>query len=168
MGPREGDILKDGDAAASAQAVYTDPLLAADFIRQTGLDALACSFGTVHGLYRGEPHLSFDVLEQVRENAAVPLVMHGGSGVSDEDYRHAIRAGIRKINYYTYGAKFAGEAASAIVRKKAEEGSVAYWHDLTVPAYERLRTDAMSVMRVFAGQIPAKAAGDDPTESGEA
>lgn len=152
MGSREGDVVDGEDAEGRAEAVYTDPHDAGDFVRRTGLDALACSFGTVHGLYKGEPRLSFGVLEQVRENAPVPLVMHGGSGVSDEDYRRAIRAGIRKINYYTYGAKFAGEAAAEAVRAREGERRPAYWHDLTMAAYKRLLEDAMGVMRVFAGE----------------
>ena len=105
LGAREGDILEDGSAApeGGSGATYTDPDQALDFVASTGLDILACSFGTVHGLYRGEPQLSFEVLDQIRNRVEIPLVMHGGSGVSDEDYHKAIDAGIRKINYYTYG-----------------------------------------------------------------
>lgn len=154
LGAREGDVLSDGAAApeGGAGATYTDPDQAREFIAATGLDILACSFGTVHGLYRGEPHLSFDVLDQIRERADVPLVMHGGSGVSNEDYRRAIDAGIRKINYYTYGVKYAGEAVLALAdeRRGADAGATVYWHDMTVAAYERLRADFADVITVFA------------------
>lgn len=155
MGAREGDVLvKEGETPATGGtgAVYTDPDQAREFVAATGLDILACSFGTVHGLYRGEPHLSFEVLEQIRDRIRIPLVMHGGSGVSDDDYRQAINVGIRKINYYTYGAKYAGEAACQVVdtARAKDSSAVVYWHDLTGAAYECLVKDFIQVMKVFA------------------
>ena len=155
MGAREGDVLTEDGAEAQAGgsgAVYTDPDQASDFVSETGLDILACSFGTVHGLYRGKPQLSFDVLKAIRDRVRIPLVMHGGSGVSDEDYRQAIDAGIRKINYYTYGAKYAGEAACEVADavRASGAGSRVYWHDLTSAAYDRLVKDFIDVMKVFA------------------
>lgn len=152
MGSREGGERPEGGTAEEAGAVYTDPDQAREFVEETGADILACSFGTVHGLYKGQPHLSFDVLRAIRERIDIPLVMHGGSGVSDADYRKAIDAGIRKINYYTYGVKFAGEAACKVIddARSARPDAVVYWHDLTVAAYERLLEDFTSVVRVFA------------------
>lgn len=152
MGSREGGESAEGGTAEEAGAVYTDPDQARAFVKETGLDILACSFGTVHGLYKGEPHLQFDVLTKIRSRVKVPLVMHGGSGVSDEDYAMAIDAGIRKINYYTYGAKYAGDAAVSVVDgvRASASGKPVYWHDLTVAAYERLVEDFSSVIKVFA------------------
>ncbi len=152
MGSREGGESPEGGTAEEAGAIYTDPDQAREFVAETGLDALACSFGTVHGLYKGEPHLSFDVLEQIRDRIKVPLVMHGGSGVSNEDYHKAIDAGIRKVNYYTYGAKFAGEAACKVIddARADRADAVVYWHDLTVAAYQRLLEDFTDVIKVFA------------------
>ena len=141
MGAREGG----GDAA---KAIYTDPSMAAEFIASTGIDALACSFGTVHGLYKAEPKLNFDIVRGVREQNMIPIVMHGGSGVSDEDYAHAIDAGVRKINYYTYGVKAGGEAAAKVVAEK--NGGPVYWHDLTPVAYEAMLQDTIRAMKVFA------------------
>lgn len=154
LGAREGDLLEEGDAASvgGMGATYTDPDQALEFASSTGLDILACSFGTVHGLYRGEPQLSFEVLNQIRERIKVPLVMHGGSGVSDEDYHKAIDAGIRKINYYTYGVKYAGESVCDLVqeRRANDPAAVVYWHDMTTAAYKRLLDDFTQVIRVFA------------------
>ena len=127
----------EGGTAEEAGAIYTDPDQAREFVEATGLDVLACSFGTVHGLYKGEPHLSFDVLTQIRDRVKVPLVMHGGSGVSDEDYHKAIDAGIRKINYFTYGDKFAAEAACSVVDA---ERAAAMWS--TGPSSPALPTSA--------------------------
>ena len=129
-----------------AGAIYTDPDQANEFISATGCDILAVSFGTVHGLYRGEPHLSFEVLEQIRERTLTPLVMHGGSGVSDADYAKAIDAGIRKINYFTYGSKAAGEAVAAAIKP----GEVSYYHNMTMTAYDAFCADYEHVMKVFA------------------
>lgn len=152
LGAREGDVLSGGDTPAGGTgATYTDPDQAREFLDATGADLLACSFGTVHGLYRGEPHLSFEVLEKIRERVPrAALVMHGGSGVSNEDYHKAIDAGIRKINYYTYGVKYAGETVSELVDERRASDTQIYWHDMTIAAYERLLADFTDVMNVFA------------------
>jgi fructose-bisphosphate aldolase class II len=85
------------------EAYFTNPQEAALFAERTGVDALAISFGTVHGSYEGEPHLDIGRVKQIR--SAIPaetdLVMHGGSGTGEEQTRRAIDAGIRKINYFT-------------------------------------------------------------------
>lgn len=114
MGRRESG---SGEAAGpDPDKIYTDPAQAADFVKKTGIDALACSFGTTHGVYLTEPKLDFDVVRKVREaTAGMPIVMHGGSGVSDEDFRKAIEAGVRKVNYYTYMALSGGAAVQAFV-----------------------------------------------------
>lgn len=148
MGAREFGEREEGATAEESGAIYTDPDQALDFIQSTGLDILACSFGTVHGIYKGEPHLNFDVLHKIRKLSQTPLVMHGGSGVSDADYAKAINAGIRKINYYTYGVKYAGEAVEKLIGEK--NGETIYWHDMTTTAYERMLADFTHVIQVFA------------------
>ena len=153
MGSREGGESDEGGTAEQAGAVYTNPDQAKDFAAATGLDILACSFGTVHGIYKGEPHLNFDVLTDIRDRVPhLPLVMHGGSGVSDSDYKKAIDAGIRKINYYTYGAKYAGEAVEKAIAERQTEGGkhIVYWHDMTVAAYESFLNTFEHVVKVFA------------------
>ena len=65
-----------------SESIYTDPNMAKKFVEDTGIDALACSFGTVHGLYLTEPKLDFDRVKTIRSMIDVPIVMHGGSGVS--------------------------------------------------------------------------------------
>ena len=135
------------------EAFYTNPEDARRFVKETGVDALAIAFGTVHGVYKAKPKLSFDVIRRVREaTGGLPLVMHGGSGLSDEDYRTAIACGIRKINYYTYGVKYAGEAVQQVIadfKSKNADANV-YWHDMTMAAYQRLYEDFTSVIKVFA------------------
>jgi len=71
------------------------------FVKETGVDALAVSIGTLHGLYRGKPRLDFDRLSQLRTACQIPLVLHGGSDTPDQDLRRAIEIGIDKINIWT-------------------------------------------------------------------
>lgn len=82
-------------------ALFTDPEAAAEFVTQTGVDALAVSIGNAHGFYKGTPKLDFTRLAEIREKTKMPLVLHGGSGIPDADIRQAISMGIAKINIYT-------------------------------------------------------------------
>lgn len=81
--------------------IYTDPQDAAAFIDQTKVDFLAVSIGTVHGVYKAAPCLDIPRLREIYNTVDVPLVLHGGSGLSDDDFRNTIAGGIRKINVYT-------------------------------------------------------------------
>jgi fructose-bisphosphate aldolase class II len=80
---------------------FTEPQAVEQFVAETGVDFLAVAVGTAHGLYEGEPQLALDLLEEIRERAEIPLVLHGGSGLSDEQFRSAIGRGISKINIFT-------------------------------------------------------------------
>lgn len=80
---------------------YTTVSEAQKFYEQTGIDAMAISYGTVHGIYREKPVLNFNRLSEISHAVPVPLVVHGGSGLSDEEYRNSIKNGISKINYYS-------------------------------------------------------------------
>ena len=137
---------EDGGASA-AGPVYTDPDLAVQFCAETGIDALAPSFGTAHGIYKAKPVLDLQRVKVISEKTGLPLVMHGGSGVSDEDYRVAIHNGIRKINYYSYMAK----AGVAAVQAMLAEGDVTYYHDLALTAQKAMEENVKKAMTVFAG-----------------
>ena len=80
---------------------FTDPANVQRFVEATGVDFLAIAFGNAHGLYKGEPHLDLDLVAEIRRRVDLPLVMHGGTGLSDEQFRGAIAAGISKINFAT-------------------------------------------------------------------
>ncbi len=101
--------------------LYTDPEQARDFVSRTGCDFLAVSVGTVHGLYKGEVRLDFERLERIRDAVPVPLVLHGGSGLSAEDYRRLIARGIAKINFY---AELSHAATRAIKEEVASDPGV--------------------------------------------
>ena len=86
---------------ALAAYAYTDPSRAAEFVERTDCDSLAVAVGNVHGHYSAEPKISFDVIEKCRDAVDVPLVLHGASGIGDEDIKKAISCGIAKINIHT-------------------------------------------------------------------
>ena len=142
LASREG-----GGETVAAGPVYTDPELAVKFCRETGIDALAPSFGTAHGIYKSKPVLDLDRVRVISEKTGLPLVMHGGSGVSPEDYRTGIRNGLRKINYYSYMSK----AGVNAVKSMLETEDVTFFHDLALAAQKAMQTDAEKAMRVFAG-----------------
>lgn len=94
VGGKEDDLL-------SENASYTDPLQAADFVCKTKIGSLAPAIGTAHGLYKSAPVLDFPRLQTIREKVAVPLVLHGSTGLSDQDIKTAISHGTAKINFAT-------------------------------------------------------------------
>ncbi len=88
-------------ASCADEMHFTNVEEAENFVRDTGVDALAVSVGNVHGLYQGEPRLDFARLEAIASRTRIPLVLHGGTGLSDTDLRRAIKMGICKINVNT-------------------------------------------------------------------
>ncbi|MBO5051722.1 MAG: class II fructose-bisphosphate aldolase [Clostridia bacterium] len=136
---------RESGAGGSDESIYTDPEEAKHFVEETGIDALACAFGTAHGVYLKQPKLDFPRLERIKSLVSVPLVMHGGSGVSHEDYRRVIDLGIRKINYYTYMAKAGANAVAALADKT-------FFHDMEVAAIAGMKADVMGAMGVFTGR----------------
>lgn len=100
----EGEIGHVGEAASGDNAVsdrYTTPEEAENFIAATGVDALAVAIGTAHGAYKSKPKLVIGRLREIRARVGTPLVLHGGSGLSDDDFRNTIREGIAKVNIFT-------------------------------------------------------------------
>lgn len=82
-------------------AKFTDPDQAADFVQQTGIDALAVCIGNVHGTYREKPDLDFARLQAIEANVDIPLVLHGASGLSEDVIEQCIACGVRKFNVNT-------------------------------------------------------------------
>jgi fructose-bisphosphate aldolase class II len=93
--------------------IYTSPDEAQRYAGETGVDFLAVSIGTVHGRMRGEPRLDFERLAAINDRLGIPLVIHGGTGLSDGQFRRLIENGVAKINYYTALADAAGAAVRA-------------------------------------------------------
>lgn len=92
---------KEDDLDGGEGDPYTNPQEAAEFVERTGIDSLAVAIGTAHGVYKGVPKLDFSRLSEIRKAVSIPLVLHGTSGVPDEDVAECIKRGICKVNYAT-------------------------------------------------------------------
>lgn len=119
----EGELGHVGDNDGNGKLMnpadfYTDPDLASDFVRRTGVDALAVAVGNAHGAYNFVPKLDFDRIRLISDLVGIPLVLHGGSGLSDDDFQTAVKRGICKINIFTDLDK----AGTAGLRKGLEAG----------------------------------------------
>lgn len=132
------------------KATLTRPEEAASFVAETGVDALAVAIGSAHGLYKGEPELDLERLRQIRAAVDVPLVLHGGSGLSDEDFRAAIAGGICKINIYTNMALAAVEAMRGVLTDPEPR-----YFQVQQAAYEAIKEVVTHCMEVFgsAGKV---------------
>lgn len=100
----EGEIGHVGNAISGDNEtadMYTTPQEAIDFVEATGVDALAIAIGTAHGAYKTAPKLDIDRLREIRAALDTPLVLHGGSGLTDDDFRNTIQNGIAKVNIFT-------------------------------------------------------------------
>lgn len=96
-----GRVGGSEDGSEDISAMYTDTGEAYEFYSETKVDALAIGIGNAHGVYKGLPNLNFDVLKNIYKKVDVPLVLHGGSGISDDDFRKCVSYGVRKINIAT-------------------------------------------------------------------
>lgn len=132
-------------ANAKPEDFYTDPEEAKAFCEATGIDALAIAFGTAHGFYKSQPKLDFGVVEKCAASTGLPLVMHGGSGISEEGFRKAIASGIRKINYYSYMSKAGYMAAKEYI----ESGRSNYLHDAEYAAMQTMKEDVKKAIKIF-------------------
>ena len=145
-GDNEGGSAEGSSPGSEPSQFYTDPVQARDFIDRTGADALAIAVGTAHGAYKLPPKLDFDRIVKIKELTGLPLVMHGGSGISVADTQRAIRCGIRKINYFSYMSN----AGVKAVKKLLEEKEVKYFHDLANAAVDAMEQDVLNAMSMFA------------------
>lgn len=111
----EGEIGHVGQASEGYEAntdEYTTSEEAEEYVKATGVDALAIAVGTAHGVYKKKPQLQLDRIKKIYSTIDTPLVLHGGSGLSDNDFRNAISCGISKVNIFT-DLCLAGERAVA-------------------------------------------------------
>lgn len=149
MGKRESGA-GDGTGEEDDTKIYTDPVLARQFVKDTGIDALACSFGTTHGIYLSQPRLDFNVVKEVRkQTGGIPVVMHGGSGVGKEDFHEAVKAGVRKINYFTYMDKSGGTAAADYIRRLDEKEPI-FFSSIIMASQEAIKQNVKEAMKTFA------------------
>lgn len=147
IGGGEGRGSDSSEDYKDLEDVYTDPDLAKAFVEETGVDCLAIGFGTVHGVYLKEPKLDLNRILQIKEKIDVPFVMHGGSGVSEENYRTAIKNGICKINYYTYMNKAAGKALQEELENFS--GEAVFFDELSLNATAAMKSNVKAAMEIF-------------------
>ena len=129
------------------EVIYTAPEEAERYVRETGVDFLAVSIGTVHGRMRGEPRLDFDRLAAINEQLRIPLVIHGGTGLSDQQFRRLIENGVAKINYYTALADAAGAAVLANARISENRS----YTDLTKGIQDAVRAEVERCIALWGG-----------------
>ena len=145
--PKEAETLESFD---SAEDVYTDPATAKDFVERTGVDVLAIAFGTTHGIYTKKPKL--ERITKIKEAIDIPFVMHGGSGLSKEEFQTAIRNGIRKINYYTYMTLAGGRAVKEALDQKSPDENI-FFHDIPMIAVEAMKENVKEAIQVFGMEV---------------
>lgn len=113
VGGKEDDLVADADT-------NTDPLEAKEFVERTGVSSLAIAIGTAHGFYTGTPVLDKERVSQVRKMVSVPLVLHGASGLSDEDVKDCVKRGICKVNFATELRVAYTEAVKKLLAEKPD------------------------------------------------
>ncbi len=135
------------------EIVYTAPEEATEFVARTGVDFLAVSIGTVHGRLRGLAQLDIERLARINQALGIPLVIHGGTGLGDEQYRLLVENGVAKINYYTALA----DAAGASIRARAEADSRASYTGLMSDVRAAVRAEVERVNHIFGAAGRAEA-----------
>ncbi len=127
------------------EARLTDPYMAADFVMQTRVDALAVCIGNVHGHYHSEPKLDFERLESIQKSVSVPLVLHGASGLSDKLVHRAIDCGVRKFNVNTEVREAYLNALRASLQKEKKYDLI----DVMKDTMEAMQAVVKSKLRLF-------------------
>ena len=159
----EGELGHVGDNEGSAEGsshledpskFFTDPSLAKDFVEKTGVDALAIAVGNAHGAYKLPPKLDFERIRTIARTVDVPLVLHGGSGLTDNDFRQAIKDGISKVNIFT-DINVAAVEAEFKRFSTMDKGII----DLIPAAVEAVKQETLKKLELFsstgkAGAVP--------------
>jgi fructose-bisphosphate aldolase class II len=127
------------------QVIYTTTDEAKQYVEETGVDFLAVSIGTVHGRMKGSPKLDFKRLGEINEALQIPLVIHGGTGLSDEQYQQLIAKGVVKINYYTALA----DAAGATIQKNTEVSQSHAYTNLTQDVSSAIRQEVTRCLQLW-------------------
>ncbi len=129
-----------------ADSVYTDPADALRFAEETRCDAVAVAIGTAHGVYEKPPVLSFDVLRRIRDLCPTPLVLHGGSGLTEDEFRQCVLCGISKVNIFTHNNLAAARAAA----ESYTERTGAF--ELMAPIEEAVKRETVRHIRIFGSE----------------
>ena len=164
----EGELGHVGDNEGSAEGsshledpskYFTDPALAKDFVQKTGVDALAIAVGNAHGAYKLPPKLDFERIRTIARTVDVPLVLHGGSGLTDADFKQAIQDGISKVNIFT-DINIAAVEAEFKKFTSMDKGLI----DLIPAAVEAVKQETLKKIKLFGsdGTVGGGATSDTP------
>lgn len=149
----EGELGHVGDNEGSAEGsshladpskFFTDPKMAKDYVEKTGIDALAIAVGNAHGAYKLPPKLDFERIRTIAKTVDVPLVLHGGSGLTDDDFKKAINEGISKVNIFT-DINIAAVKAEFSKFTDMNKGII----DLIPAAVEAIKQESIKKMELF-------------------
>ena len=143
VGDNDGS-LEGSDHMVDPSKFFTDPKMAKDYVDKTGVDALAIAVGNAHGAYKLPPKLDFERIRTIKKTVDVPLVLHGGSGLTDDDFRQAIKEGISKVNIFT-DINVAAVKAAFSKFTDMNKGII----DLIPAAVEAIKQETMKKMEVF-------------------
>lgn len=143
-----GESKEKVDDKEENENMYTDPNLAKDFVNRTGVDVLAIAFGTSHGIYTKKPVLDLERITKIKEQIDIPFVMHGGSGLSREEFQTAIKNGVRKINYYTYMTLAGGKAVKEYMNQNFEGGNI-FFHDIPLVGCKAMKENVKEAISIF-------------------
>lgn len=137
----------EGEDAARhpGEVIYTSPEEAGEYVRRTGVDCLAVSIGTVHGRLQGAPKLDIERLAKINRTLGLPLVIHGGTGLTDAQFRQLVDNGVCKINYYTALADVAGEQ----IRRNVSAGDGRGYTGLVSGVQDAIAAEVERCMGVF-------------------
>ncbi|MCG8499301.1 MAG: class II fructose-1,6-bisphosphate aldolase [Firmicutes bacterium] len=138
--------IEDNISVDEKDARLTHPDEAVEFVKATGVDYLAIAIGTAHGKYKGKPELDFERLETIKRLLNMPIVLHGASGVGEEDIKKAVSLGINKINIDTDIRVAFTEGVKAVFKNKPEEYDP---RKICGPAREDMKEVIKGKMRLF-------------------
>ena len=140
------DSAEGSSQLTDPSTYYTVPAQAKDYVERTGVDALAIAVGTAHGTYKLPPKLDFDRISEIAKVIDTPLVLHGGSGLSNDDFKTAISRGISKVNIFT-DINQAGAMAAVGVYKEGKGMT-----DMILPSIEAIKQSVMTKMMLFGSE----------------
>jgi fructose-bisphosphate aldolase class II len=138
----ECELGKVGGGDNQLKNIYTDPAQAVDFVEKTGVDFLAISIGSTHGVYKEPPKIQLDILKDIRSKVEKPLVLHGGSGLSDDDFKNCIKGGIHKVNIYT-------DVITAAINKVREENAGNKYTELNLKVEKAMYDTTVEKIKIF-------------------
>ncbi|MEG1965574.1 MAG: class II fructose-1,6-bisphosphate aldolase [Oscillospiraceae bacterium] len=138
--------IEDNISVEEKDSIYTNPDEAVQFVRETNVDALAIAIGTAHGKYKGEPKLDYERLDKIKKLLNMPIVLHGASGLTEEQITKAVSLGVNKINIDTDIRQAFTDGVHQCFENKPNEYDP---RKIIIPAKEMMKKVAIGKMKMF-------------------